>query len=254
MSYYLKPDSHIRDKVKVVLDLSHYATKKGLDHTTNVDTSDLVVKKDFIALKADVDNLYLVKLVNVGTSLNKLKTKANDLHVSKLETVPVDLKKLSVIVDNEVVKNLKYNILKKEVNNLETEISDATTLIYTNQYNTGKQTLEKKYVDNKRISDTSGSVTTTVLNTKVREVETRIKDTKSLVITTFLNATIGELEYKISDHVKYITTPELNKSTAENFAPRLKQTNLVSQTYFDNKIISFNRNITSKYLDVKKNK
>ena len=95
-------------------------------------------------------------------------------------------------------------------------------------------------------------MTTTVLNTKVREVESIIKDTKSLVITTFLNATIGELEYKIPDHVKYITTPELNKSTAENFAPRLKQTNLVSQTDFDNKIISFNRNITSKYLDVKK--
>ena len=95
-------------------------------------------------MKADVDNLYLVKLVNVGTSLNKLKTKVNDLDVSKLETVPVDLKKLSVIVDNEVAKNLKFNILKTEVKNLETEIPDATTLIYTNQYNTDKQTLEKK--------------------------------------------------------------------------------------------------------------
>ena len=29
MSYYLEPDSHIRDKVKVVLDLSNYATKKN---------------------------------------------------------------------------------------------------------------------------------------------------------------------------------------------------------------------------------
>ena len=144
MSYHLNPDRHIRDKVKVVLDLSHYATKKGLDHATGVDTSDLVVKKDFIALKADVDNLYLVKLVNVGTSLNKLKTKVNDLDVSKLETVPVDLKKLSIIVDNEVAKNSKFNILKTEVKNLETEIPDATTLIYTNQYNTDKQTLEKK--------------------------------------------------------------------------------------------------------------
>ena len=31
MSYYFEPDSHIRDKVKVVLDLSNYATKKQLD-------------------------------------------------------------------------------------------------------------------------------------------------------------------------------------------------------------------------------
>ena len=28
MSYYPEPDSHICDKVKVVLDLSNYATKK----------------------------------------------------------------------------------------------------------------------------------------------------------------------------------------------------------------------------------
>ena len=27
MKYYPEPDSHIRDKVKVVLDLSNYATK-----------------------------------------------------------------------------------------------------------------------------------------------------------------------------------------------------------------------------------
>ena len=29
MSYYPEPDSHIRDKVKVVLDLSNYATKRN---------------------------------------------------------------------------------------------------------------------------------------------------------------------------------------------------------------------------------
>ena len=29
MSYYTEPRSHIRDKVKVVLELSNYATKKN---------------------------------------------------------------------------------------------------------------------------------------------------------------------------------------------------------------------------------
>ena len=29
MSYYPEPDSHIRDKVKVALDFSNYATKKN---------------------------------------------------------------------------------------------------------------------------------------------------------------------------------------------------------------------------------
>ena len=56
MNYYPEPDSHIRDKVKVVSDLSHYATKKKLDHATSIDTSDLAAKKDFNALKAEVDN------------------------------------------------------------------------------------------------------------------------------------------------------------------------------------------------------
>ena len=40
------------------------------------------------------------------------------------------------------------------------------------------------------------------------------------------------------------------------FVARLKQANLVSKTYFDNKLISFNRKITSnktKYLKVQKN-
>ena len=56
MNYYPEPDSHIRDKVKVVSDLSHYTTKKKLDHATSIDTSDLAAKKDFTALKAEVDN------------------------------------------------------------------------------------------------------------------------------------------------------------------------------------------------------
>ena len=34
----------IRDKVKVVLDLSNYGTKKQSDHASGVDTSDLAAK------------------------------------------------------------------------------------------------------------------------------------------------------------------------------------------------------------------
>ena len=45
MRYYREPDSHIREKVKVVLDLSNYATKKELEHATGIDTFDLAAKK-----------------------------------------------------------------------------------------------------------------------------------------------------------------------------------------------------------------
>ena len=47
MSYYPKPNSHIRDSVKVVLDLSNYATKNELGHATGVDTSNLAAKNRF---------------------------------------------------------------------------------------------------------------------------------------------------------------------------------------------------------------
>ena len=93
MSYYPEPESHIRDKVKVVLDLSNYATKKKLDHATGVDGSDLPTKKDFIALKVD-------KLVYDPTSLYNLKTNVDDLDVGKYKTILVELKKLSEVVDN----------------------------------------------------------------------------------------------------------------------------------------------------------
>ena len=76
--------------------------------------------------------------------MNSLKTEVDDLDVGKLKTVPVDLKKLSDIVDNEVVKNTKLNTIKTKVNNLEKKITDATTLIQINQYNTDKHNLQQK--------------------------------------------------------------------------------------------------------------
>ena len=112
MSYYPELDSHIRYKIKVVL-------------------------------KGDVDKLGITKLVNVSASMNNLKTRVDDLYVGKLKTVLVDLKKLSDVADNEVVKNKQFNTLQTNVNNLDNKIVDATTLIHINQYNTDKQKLEK---------------------------------------------------------------------------------------------------------------
>ena len=98
-------------------------------------------------------------------------------------------------------------------------------------------------------------MTATVLNTKISEAENTILNTSNLVTTTVLNTKISEVENKILSHDKYITTPEFNKLTAENFAARLKQANLVTKTDFDNKLTSYNRQITSnktKYLEVQK--
>ena len=98
-------------------------------------------------------------------------------------------------------------------------------------------------------------MTAAVLNTKISEVENKIPDTSSLVTTTVLNKKISEVENKIPDHAKYITTQEFNNLTAENFAARLKQANLVSKTDFDKKLISFDKRIMSnktKYLEIQK--
>ena len=56
----------------------------------------------------------------------------NDLDLGKLKTVPVDLKKLSDVVDNVVVKTKNFNTLKIKVNSLEQKIPDATILIHLN--------------------------------------------------------------------------------------------------------------------------
>ena len=55
--------------------------------------------------------------------------------------------------------------------------------------------------------------------------------------TTVLNTKIGEVENKIPDHAKYITTQEFNKLIAEKAAARLKQANLVTKTDFHNKLV-----------------
>ena len=88
-------------------------------------------------------------------------------------------------------------------------------------------------------------MTATVLNTNISEVENKMPDTSSLVITPVLKTKISEVENKTLDHAKYITALEFNKSTAENCAARLTQANLVRKIDFDNKLISFNRKITS---------
>ena len=98
-------------------------------------------------------------------------------------------------------------------------------------------------------------MTTTVLKTKISEVENKILSTSNLVATTILNTKISEVQNKNPDDSKYITTQEFYKLTAENFAARLKQAAFVNKTDFDNKLTSFNKRLTSnktKNLEVQK--
>ena len=87
-----------------------------------------LLKEISLLLKLDI-----YKLVNAAIGLNNLKAKVDVLDIDKLKTVPVDLKKLSVVVSKEVVKYTKFNKLNTKENNLEKKIPDASTLIQTNQ-------------------------------------------------------------------------------------------------------------------------
>ena len=70
-------------------------------------------------MKAEADKLDINKFVNAPTSLNELKIKINYLDARELKTVPVEVKKLSDAVDNEVAKITKFNKLNAKVNKLD---------------------------------------------------------------------------------------------------------------------------------------
>ena len=96
---------------------------KRSEHAAGVDTPDLAAKKDCIILKAGVDKL------DINSRCWWVKT----------------LRKLSDVVDNQVVKNTKFNTLWTRVNKLYIKKNlHVTTLIHINQYNTDKQNLDKK--------------------------------------------------------------------------------------------------------------
>ena len=89
MSYY-PPYKSSSNNIKVKLDLTNYATKDDVKNITHVDVSSFASK----------------------TNLAALKTKVDKLDTDKLKTTPVDLAKLSNVVENEVVKKNDITKLK----------------------------------------------------------------------------------------------------------------------------------------------
>ena len=80
--YFPKPfNSHFADSIKVKIDLSNYATKTDSKNISHVDTSSF-------ALKTDLANL---------------KNEVNKLDIDKVVPIPVDLSKLSDVVENNLV-------------------------------------------------------------------------------------------------------------------------------------------------------
>ena len=98
-----------------------YATKAELKNATGIATSTFVLKSDLASLKAEVDKI----------------------DVCKLKTFPVDLRELSNVVNNKVIKKTVYNNLAAKVNNI-----DTSGFVLKTKYDTDKSDLENKIHDN----------------------------------------------------------------------------------------------------------
>ena len=93
-----------------------------------------------------------------------MKSKADKVDVNKLVPVPVELRKLSDVGKNDVVKTGVYNAKIKDIKD---EIPDITNL-----------------------------ATNTTLNAKINDVKDEISSITNLVINVSLNAKINEVKNK----------------------------------------------------------
>ena len=100
--------------------MSNYATKADLKEATGIDTSNFALK----------------------SNLASLKTKADKVDLDKLKTVPFNLRKLSNVVNNGVVKETVYNKLITKVNSI-----DTSGFVLKPKYDADKLDLERKIID-----------------------------------------------------------------------------------------------------------
>ena len=87
--------------------------------------------------------------------MTSLTTEADDLDVDKLKTDHAFLNKLSNVMDNDFEKAV-YNQLVIKVSAFDTKIPTTSGLITKTQYESDKQSLEKKSKFRKMVPETGG--------------------------------------------------------------------------------------------------
>ena len=202
---YYPPCKSSSNNIKVELDLTNYATKTDLKYITHTDVSSFASKTNLAALKTEVDKI----------------------DADKLKTVPVDLVKLSNVVNNDVVKKTDYNtkvtsienqiagVTKNTLDNLGdiTKIKAVDTsnfVLKTKLASSDVTTLENK-IDavGKKIPDISGLATKTNLtsylqtatfNSKVTEVENKTEATN--IIAKSANTKANTIRSDLTGYAK----------------------------------------------------
>ena len=186
MSKYFPEQKSLRQRVKVELDLSNYATKADLKNATSTDdTSQFLKKVDLANLKSEGDKLDIDKFKNVPTNLSNVKNKVDKLDVDKLVPVPVDLRKLSDVVKNDVAKK---DVQNAKIKNIEDKISDITNLATNNTFNAKINEVKGK-------PSITNLGTTTALNAKINEVKNKIPNITKLATTTALTVVLLKIKY-----------------------------------------------------------
>ena len=106
--------------INVKVDLSNYATKSDIKNILHVNTSSFALK----------------------TNLANLKTEVGKLYIDKLVPVPVDLRKLSDVVENDVVKKDVHDKLVAKIDNI-----DTSGFVLKTKYDADQSESENKIPD-----------------------------------------------------------------------------------------------------------
>ena len=144
--------------IKVEVDLSNYATKTDLKNISHIDVSSYALKSNLASLKTEIDKL----------------------DIDKLMSVPIDLAKLSNVVENDVVKKTEYDKLVNKVNGI-----DNTNFVSRTKYEKDGSDFEDK-IDKieKKIPDISDLVKKSALTA----IENKIPDINCLATKSALTA------------------------------------------------------------------
>ena len=160
MSQYFPTYNNSSENIKVEFDLTNYATKDDVKNITHVDVSSYASKTNLAALKTEVDNI----------------------DVDKLKTVPVDLAKLSNVVNNDVVKKTDYNT---KVTSIENQIAGATKNTLDN---IGDITKLKAVDTSNFVLKTKLASDVTTLENKIDTVDKKIPHISGLATKTSLTS------------------------------------------------------------------
>ena len=194
-SQYFSPHGS-SNNMKVELDLANYTTKTDLKNNTHTDVSSFAGKTNLAALNSEVDKI----------------------DADKLKTVPVDLAKLSNVVNNDVVKKTDYNI---KVTSIESQIAGVTKNTLDNLADITKL----KAVDTSNfVLKTKLASDVTTLENKIDTVDKKIPDISELATKTSLTSYLrtATFNFKVTEVENKIKTTDIIAKSANTKANTIR--------------------------------